>query len=112
MPKQRTGYVYYDKKRKTWTARLTYKDDLGRTRNIRRQVANKTEGNLLLKKLLGEIERRGSSVIDGDRLTFARLADVYRDEKLIEPVYEDGVRVAGLRSYKDMRRKLDRKSVV
>ena len=26
MPKKRTGYVYYDEKRKTWTARLTYKD--------------------------------------------------------------------------------------
>jgi hypothetical protein len=43
MPKQRTGYVYFDKKRKTWTARLTYKYELGRTRNIKRQVANKTE---------------------------------------------------------------------
>jgi hypothetical protein len=50
MPKQRTGYVYFDKKRKTWTARLTYKYELGRTRNIKRQVANKTEGNTLLKK--------------------------------------------------------------
>jgi hypothetical protein len=29
MPKQRTGYVYFDKQRKTWTARLTYKDELG-----------------------------------------------------------------------------------
>src|SRR5262245_17030331 len=28
MSKQRTGYVYYDEKRKTWTARLTYKDEL------------------------------------------------------------------------------------
>lgn len=110
MPKQRTGYVYYDKKRKTWTARLTYKDELGRTRNVKRQVGNKTEGNLLLKKLLREIEQHGSSIIDGDKLTFARLADIYKDEKLIEPVYEedDGVRVrvAGLRSYKGERRRL------
>ncbi|MGH9755246.1 MAG: integrase [Blastocatellia bacterium] len=110
MPKQRTGYAYYDKKRKTWTARLTYKDELGRTRNVKRQVGNKTEGNLLLKKLLREIEQHGSSIIDGDKLTFARLADIYKDEKLIEPVYEedDGVRVrvAGLRSYKGERRRL------
>src|SRR5262245_38962711 len=106
MPKQRTGYVYYDKERKAWTARLTYKDELGRTRNIKRQVENKTEGNKLLKKLIAKIEQHGPSAIDGDKLTFARLADIYQEEKLIEPVYEEGTRIAGLRSYKDMRRKL------
>src|SRR5262245_45521787 len=105
MPKQRTGYVYYDKKRKTWTARLTYKDELGRVRNFKRQVATKTDGNNLLKAKLRDVER-GVSIIDADSLTFERLADIYRDEKLIEPVYEDGTRVAGLRSYKDMRGKL------
>jgi hypothetical protein len=106
MPKQRTGYVYYDKKRKTWTARLKYKDELGRTRNIRRQVGNKSEGNILLKKLLNDIDQHSSTIIDGSKLTFTKLADIYRDEKLIEPVYEDGVRVAGLRSYKTERRRL------
>jgi len=94
MPKQRTGYVYYDKKRKTWTARLKYKDELGRTRNIRRQVGNKSEGSILLKKLLNDIDQHSSTIIDGAKLTFTKLADIYRDEKLIEPVYEDGVRVA------------------
>src|SRR6266511_860293 len=111
MPKQRTGYVYYDKKRKTWTARLKYKDELGRTRNIRRQVGNKTEGNILLKKLLRDLDQHGSTIIDGDKLTFAKLADIYETEKLIEPVYEedeDGgrVRVAGLRSYQGQKRRL------
>jgi hypothetical protein len=111
MPKQRTGYVYYDEKRKAWTARLTHKDELGRTRNIKRQVANRTEGNNLLKKLLRDIEHSGPATIDGDKLTFARLADIYEGEKLNEPVYEDEpdggrVRVSGLRSYRDMRPKL------
>jgi integrase len=111
MPKQRTGYVFYDKQRKTWTARLKYKDELGQTHNIKRQVGNKTEGNQLLKKLLSDIEQHGSSIVDGDKLSFTKLADIYEDEKLIEPVYNEDeaggrVRVAGLRSYKDMRRKL------
>jgi hypothetical protein len=95
MPKQRTGYVYYDKKRKTWTARLKYKDELGRTRNIKRQVGNKTEGNILLKKLLNDIDQHSSTIIDGAKLTFTKLADIYRDEKLIEPVYEDGAYSGG-----------------
>ncbi len=106
MPRQRTGYVYFDKQRKAWTARVDYKDELGKPRLLRRQVANKTEGKLLLKQLLREIEQHGSQVIDGAKLTFAKLADIYRDEKLIEPVYEDGVRVAGLRSFQGQRRRL------
>jgi hypothetical protein len=83
MPKQLTGYIYYDKKRKTWTARLTYKDELGRTRNIKRQVANRTAGNNLLKKLLRDIDQHGDKMIDGAKLTFAKLADIYETEKLI-----------------------------
>ena len=63
MPKQRTGYVYYDEKRKTWMARLKYKDELGRTRSIRRQVGNKTEGNNLLKKLLNDIDQHSSLMV-------------------------------------------------
>jgi hypothetical protein len=38
MPKQRTGYVYYDEKRKAWTARLIYKDDFFSTPCGRRQI--------------------------------------------------------------------------
>ena len=69
MPKQRTGYVYYDEKRKTYVARLTYKDELGRTRNIKRQVGNKTEGNIMLKKLLRDIDQHGSTIIEGNKLS-------------------------------------------
>lgn len=64
-------------------------------------MANRTEGNSLLRKLLRDIDQHSSTIIDGAKLTFAKLADVYRDEKLIEPVYEDDgdggrVRIAGL----------------
>jgi hypothetical protein len=111
MPKQRIGYVYYDKKRKSRVARLTYKDELGKTRNIKRQVANRKEGSNLLKKLLRDIDQHSSTIIDGDKLTFSKLADIYCDEKPIEPVYEDGARVAGLRSYKSQRGRLKTLSV-
>src|SRR5262249_47631784 len=55
--------------------------------------------------LMREIER-GVSIVDAENLTFERLAKIYQEEKLIAPVYEDGVRVSGLRSYKDLRGKL------
>ena len=56
MPKQRTGYIYFDKKRKTWTARLTYKDELGRTRNFKRQAKQGIETPLKLATINRELQ--------------------------------------------------------
>jgi hypothetical protein len=36
MPRQRKGYVYFDKKLKSWFARLPYTDELGTKHNIRK----------------------------------------------------------------------------
>jgi integrase len=106
MPRPRTGYVYYDKGRKSWTARLTYVDAGGKVRNVRRQVGNKTEGNVLLKQLLRRLEDAGDGILDGDKMTFRKLASVYAERELQPPVYRDGKRLAGKVSYKDLRHKL------
>lgn len=106
MAKQRTGYVYKDKDRKVWTARLTYTDHLGKVRNIRRQVGNKTEGEQLLKKLIREIDDHGSRVLDADRMTFADLAEVYAEKRLFKPTIGQAGKADGLKSYKSVRRRL------
>lgn len=100
MPRQRKGYVYYDHERKSHTARLTYTDATGKVRTIKRQVANKTEGNLLLKKLLRDLEDGGARILDGEKMTFHRLAQEYEKARLFAPIMKDGMRVAGLKSYK------------
>jgi integrase len=106
MSKQRTGYVYFDKERRAWTARLTYKDALGKTKNLRRQVANKTEGNQVIKKLLREIEDHGAQILDGDRLSFKELAHVYEEKRLFAPTITPSGKVIGLKSYQSARRRL------
>lgn len=106
MSKQREGYCYFDKERKTWTARLTYKDELGRRRNIRRQVANKTEGKLLLKELIANLDKHGEKVIDGDRLAFKELATVYEEKRLFKPTITPSGKTIGLKSYQTARRRL------
>jgi len=99
----RTGYVYYDKERKSWTARITYRDESGKVRNIKRQVENRTEGKLFLNKLLREIEDHGEQIIDGDSLTFKKLAGIYEERKLTPPVYKGEAKVSGLRSHQSMK---------
>ncbi len=99
----RTGYVYYDKERKSWTARITYRDESGKVRNIKRQVENRTEGKQLLNKLLREIEDHGEQIINGDGMTFKKLAEIYEERKLTPPVYKGEAKVSGLRSHQSMK---------
>lgn len=100
MPRQRTGYVYYWKERKSWYARLTFTDASGKRRNVCRSVENKTEGNKLLKKLLRDLEDSGEKVLDSEKMTFRQLARLYSDRKLIAAEYQGDTKVRGLRSYK------------
>jgi integrase len=97
--KQRTGYVYFDKSRNSWTARLTYTDERGQRRNFKRQVANKTEGKDLLKKKLRELEDHGPRLLDGDKVTFEHLAQTYEGLRLVAPVYDGEKKISGLRSH-------------
>ncbi|MGH9855667.1 MAG: tyrosine-type recombinase/integrase, partial [Blastocatellia bacterium] len=73
---------------------------------IQRRVVNRTEGKLLLKKLLREIEEHGSRIIDGDRLTFTKLAQVYEEKRLFEPTITPSGKTIGLKSYQMLRRRL------
>lgn len=60
----------------------------------------------MLAKLKRELDDGGAQAIDGDRLTFRKLAEIYQEKRLTEPVYRDGQKVAGLRSWKDQRARL------
>src|SRR5262245_49458947 len=101
MPRERQGSIKTRKDRPGLWARVSYVDETGRRRVIQRKVASKTEGKALLKKLLREIEDDGARIIDGERMTFGKLADIYTDHKLKPPVYKGETRVSGMRSWKN-----------
>ena len=87
---------------------VRYTDELGKKRVIKRNVSSRTEGDLLIKRMLGEIEQHGAKIIDGERLAFAALANIYSERKLVEPVYKGDTKIAGLRSYKEQKTYLKR----
>lgn len=99
MANEKHGYTYKNKRDGKIHARLTYTDETGKRRNIDRIVSNITEGNKLLKRLVREFENEGERAIEGDRMTFDELANIYRERKLIPAKYVDGRKVAGLRSF-------------
>lgn len=106
MAREKTGFVGESSDRPGVWVKLRYKDEFGKSRVIQRKVENKTEGRKVLKKLMDDIEKHGSQIIDGDRMTFAQLAEQYEKRKVFAPVYKEETKVAGMRSYKSVKSRL------
>jgi integrase len=94
--KSRTGYVYQEKG--SWYARLTYTDNGGHRKNIKRRVESKTHGYQILKQLIQTLEEKGQHAIEADRFTFNDLCDYYTKHYMIPAQYVEGRKIAGLRS--------------
>src|SRR5262245_53536656 len=101
MPRDREGSIIKRKDRPGLWARVTYTDETGRRRVLQRKVASRTEGREVIKKLLREIEDEGPRIVDGERLTFEKLAEEYTNHKIKPPVYKGETRVSGMRSWKN-----------
>jgi len=95
------GYIY-ETKNGGWVARITYTDPAGRRRNVKRTAESKSRAKDLLKALSLEIQS-GKYDPDACRKTFDQLANFYQKTYLIEPIYVDGAKVAGLRDWKGQR---------
>jgi integrase len=102
MPKERKGYI--TEKNGRIYARITYTDSRGKRRELTRKASDKREARKILKQLREEINKpRPEQSIEGSRITFSKLADIYQERKLIAPVYVGDRKVAGLRSWKTLR---------
>jgi integrase len=106
MARPRTGSIKFEDKRKLYVVRLTYHDEAGKRHDIRRTAETWTEADRLKKKLERDFDDQGPRSIDGDRLTFKKLADLYQETRLTEPVYREGIKIDGLRSWRDQRNRL------
>jgi integrase len=101
MAKERSGYVF--EKNGNWYARLTFTNEQGKRKDIKRLAVNKTEAKKLLKSLLHELEDKGSKTVEASRMTFNHLADFYESHYLFPAQYVGGRKVAGLRDWKHVR---------
>lgn len=85
-------------------ARITYTDDFGKRRDIKRKAVSRTHARQVIKELLREIEERGEGSLDTARLTFAQLAKHYKDRYVVEARYVENRKIAGLRSHSEVKR--------
>lgn len=97
--KSPSGYLY---------ARVFVKDDHGTVKPIYRRADNITHAEQIGEELKREFENRGQAFIDGRKMTFGELAEWYKKEFVIPPVYVSGVKIEGMRTWENEQNKIDR----
>jgi len=88
--KTRTGYTYKDKRTGFWYARLTYTDDHGKRRDIKKRGDSKADANAVIKKLINTLDAGGHGAIQAEKLTFDHLCDYYAEHYMIPAQYANG----------------------
>ncbi|MDQ3636075.1 MAG: site-specific integrase [Acidobacteriota bacterium] len=81
-------------------ARIQYNDEItGKRKEKLRRADNRTDARKLIKKMRDELEDGGQTALNSDKLTFSEVAELYEKTKLIPPVFQNGIKVTGIRSY-------------
>lgn len=108
MGRRKAGYVWIDKKTGHLYARVQLRDSNGKAKQIYKRALNPTHAEQLASEILEESDARGQGYIEGRSMTFRKLADWYKNEYVIPPVYSDGKKVEGMRTWESERLKIDR----
>jgi integrase len=100
MGKDRRGWIV-EREGKLYV-RVSYTDNLGKERELMRRAKDRKHARQLQKDLVKQLDsaEHGNqrAEIDGQKLTFAKIADQYAEVRLIEAVYVGDIKVTGLRS--------------
>lgn len=98
MGKERSGYYKQDEN-KRWFARVTYTDEMGKRRNLKRMADTRTEAKELLKQMIRALDDQNEKVFQSEKMKFKELADYFTQHYLKPAEYVENRKVAGLRSY-------------
>src|SRR5690349_16446194 len=109
MPRPKTGSAVAlwttrnGKRIKVWYGCVDYYDEKGKRKFERRKPEEntKTAAKELARQMLQELDTHGTQSFDSAHVTFAQLADHFKQTYLMEPEYVDGRKVAGLRNWYD-----------
>ena len=83
-------------------ARIQFIDEItGKRKEKLRRAKNRTHARELIKKMRDELTSGGQTALESDKLTFNQVAEQYKRVKLIPPVFQNGIKVSGKRSYQD-----------
>jgi integrase len=96
MAKETSGYIGQDNNGK-WFARITFKTENGKRKNVLRKAKDKAQAKKLLRHLINELENSGNNFPEISKIGFNELADYYEENFVKEAMYIDERKVEGLR---------------
>jgi len=83
-------------------ARVQYIDEItGKRKEKLRPAKSRTHARELIAQMRKELEQGGQTTLESDKLSFNQIAEEYKKIKLIPPVFQNGIKVTGKRSYQD-----------
>jgi integrase len=97
MPRERTGWIGQDADGR-WFYRFQYTDASGKRRNVRRLTVSQSKAESELRKKLNKHDATGGYAIEGERLKFAKLAEIFAERSIFEARYKGQKKIAGRRS--------------
>ncbi len=97
MARERTGWIGQDKQGR-WFYALQPTDANGKRKFIRRLATSESNAKSELRKALNKLDAQGERAIEGDRLRFAKLIEIFKNKKVFEAKIVNGTKVGGLRS--------------
>ena len=107
MPRERDGSLWYYNG--DLYGRITWVDSAGkRKQKYRKSISGtKREARQHIKDMLDDLSEQGEKGVVGAKLTFRELAEYFKLHYAIPAEYDRaGIKKAGMRAYKDTRRKL------
>jgi integrase len=102
------SYAWTDPKTKYLYARVRVKLPDGKSKTVYRRAENLTHAGQIAQEIQKEFEDRGKAYLDGRTMSLTNLAEWYKAEYVITPIYSNGQKVAGMRTWKAERNKIDR----
>jgi integrase len=103
MGRPRSGSIWTDSSGQLF-ARVTYTDETGKRKDIKRKAVSRTHARERIKEMLREAEEKGEESLDSSRVTFSQLAKHYTDRYAKAPRYVGNRKVSGLRSHIEVKR--------
>jgi len=88
-------------------ARITWTDETGKKRQLRRRAENRTHAHQLKRQMLAELEAHGSELVDAANMTFLQLANYYQENHITQVQYKDGRKISGLRGKRQVEQQLN-----
>lgn len=99
MARERTGSII-ERKGKIY-ARLQFKDENGKVRDLCRVAESRIDAKKKLKELLQMVENSSTKELDAASMTVSELAQHYKEKYLHQAIYVGETKVSGVRNAKN-----------